>query len=70
MLLNLYLGGSEAEGGGLDISFLFIHKQQKLVFSQTQILPCGHMSESEWLTPANVTPTPAAKKKRTQANNP
>lgn len=58
MLLALYLGRPEAEGCRLDVSFLFVHQQQRFVLYQTEILPCGHMSESEWLTPADMTPTP------------
>lgn len=54
----VHLGGPEAEGCGFDISFLFVHQQQSFVFYQTQIFPRGHMSQSEWLTPTDVTPTP------------
>lgn len=53
-----YLGGPEAEGCRLDISFLFVHQQQRFVFYQTQILSCGYMPQSERLTPADMTPTP------------
>lgn len=58
MSLTFYLGRPEAEGCRLDISFLFVHQQQRLVFYHAQILPCGHMSQSEWLTPTDMTPTP------------
>lgn len=53
-----YLGRPEAEGGGLDIGLLFVHQQQRLVVCQTEVLPCRHVSESERLTPANVTAAP------------
>lgn len=62
MLLSLYLGRPEAEGCRLDISFLFVHQQQRFVLYQTEILPCGHMSQSKWLTPADMTPTPPGHK--------
>lgn len=53
-----YLGRPEAEGCGLDIGLLFVHQQQRLVVCQTEVLPCRHVSESERLTPANVTAAP------------
>lgn len=58
MLLVQYLGWPETEGCRLHICFLFVHQQYQFVFCQTEILSCGHMSESEWLTPADMTPTP------------
>lgn len=63
-VVTAYLGGPEAEGCRLYISFLFVHQQQRFVFYQTQILPCGHMSQSEWLAPADMTPTPPGYKQR------
>lgn len=58
---SAYLRRPEAEGSGPDIRLLFVHQEKRLLLSQTEILPCGHVSESEGLTPADMTPTPPGK---------
>lgn len=60
--VKAYLGGPEAEGCGLDVGFLFVHQQQRFVFYETQVLPRGHVPQSERLTPADMTPAPPGHK--------
>lgn len=56
-----YLGGSEAEGGGVCVRPFSILKHQPSVLRQRQVVTCGQVSESERLTPADVAPAPTDK---------
>lgn len=62
IFIALYLGGPKAEDCGLDISLVFVHQEEGLLLCQTEVLSCGHMSQPEGLTPADVTSAPSRHK--------
>lgn len=56
-----YLGGSEAEGGGVCVRPLSVLEHQPSVLRQGQVVTRGQVSESERLAPADVAPAPTEK---------
>lgn len=67
-----YLGGSEAEGGGVCVRALSVLEHQPPVLRQRQVVTRGQVSQAERLTPADVAAAPAdrvaAKKKKKSQN--
>ena len=53
------LGDSEAKGSSLGVGLAGINHHKALVLSDPKVPPCGHMSDSEWLAPAEMASTPA-----------
>lgn len=56
-----YLGGSEAEGGGVCVRALSVLEHQPPVLRQRQVVTRGQVSQAERLTPADVAAAPADK---------
>lgn len=56
-----YLGGSEAEGGGVCVRPFSVLEHQPSVLRQRQVVTRGQVSESERLPPADVAPAPTDK---------
>lgn len=69
-LVNVWdLGGSEAEGCGRGVWSLSVLQHDASVLRQRQIVTGGQVTQTERLTPADVTATPAVHTQTWESHN-